>query len=379
MNADVPHGAIEFNRPTADAVTIGLQGDWRSARALPETGAVEHYLADAPPVRQIGLDSSRLGPWGSALLTFLVHLKRMCAEKGIALDLSGLPKGALRLLEIALAVPPKTDAGKEKNREGFFAMAGQQTVDFAAASRELLAFIGEMTLASFRMVRGKAVFRRSDFVLTLQETGPAAVPIVGLISLLVGIILAFIGAIQLSMFGAEIYVADLVGIGMVRVMGAIMTGIIMAGRTGAGFAAQIGTMQVNEEIDALQTLGISPMEFLVLPRMMALVLMMPLLCLYSDLMGVLGGLVVSAGLGIGLTEYVNETRLAVTMTYVWIGLFHSVVFGVIIALAGCLRGMQCGRSASAVGEATTSAVVTGIVGIIVATAIITYLCNLLGI
>ena len=154
----------------------------------------------------------------------------------------------------------------------------------------------------------------------------------------------------------------------------------MAGRTGASFAAQLGTMQVNEEIDALRTLGISPMEFLVLPRMLALMLMMPLLCLYADFMGILGGFIVGVGmLNLGVTEYYHQTASAVTLTYLWIGLFHSTVFGVLVALSGCLRGMQCGRSASEVGYATTSAVVTGIVSIIVATAIITFGCQLLGI
>jgi phospholipid/cholesterol/gamma-HCH transport system permease protein len=227
---------------------------------------------------------------------------------------------------------------------------------------------------------GRASFRRSDLVLLLQECGAQALPIVSLISVLVGLILAFVGAIELKMFGSEIFVADVVGIGMVRIMGAIMTGIIMAGRTGAAFAAQIGTMQVNEEIDALQTLGISPMEFLVLPRMVALIVMMPLLCLYSDLMGILGGIVVGTGmLDLSLTEYLNQTREAVRMVHLWIGLFHSAVFGVLVAMAGCLRGIQCGRSASAVGEATTSAVVTSIVAIVVATAVITFACEFLGI
>jgi phospholipid/cholesterol/gamma-HCH transport system permease protein len=201
-----------------------------------------------------------------------------------------------------------------------------------------------------------------------------------LISALVGLILAFVGAVQLLMFGAQIYVANLVGIAIVRVMGPIMTGIIMAGRTGAAFAAELGTMQVNEEIDALRTLGISPMEFLVLPRMLALALMMPLLCLYADLIGILGGLLVGMGmLDLDPVVYFNQTREAVSLKHFWIGLFHSVIFGVLVALAGCLRGMQCGRSASAVGHAATSAVVTGIVSIIVATAIITFICNILGI
>jgi len=194
------------------------------------------------------------------------------------------------------------------------------------------------------------------------------------------VILAFIGAIQLMMFGAQIYVADLVGIAMVRVMGAVMVGIVMAGRTGAAFAAQLGTMQGNEEIDALKTMGVSPMEFLVLPRMLALVLMMPLLCVYADLMGVLGGLIVGvSALDIGLLQYINQTTGALKLSYFFIGIIHAIIFGVLVSLAGCLRGIQCGRSASAVGDATTSAVVTSIVAIIVATGIITVVCNMLGI
>jgi phospholipid/cholesterol/gamma-HCH transport system permease protein len=163
-------------------------------------------------------------------------------------------------------------------------------------------------------------------------------------------------------------------------MGAIMTGIIMAGRTGASFAARIGTMQVNEEIDALQTTGVSPMDFLVLPRILALAMMMPLLTIYADLMGILGGLIVGVfGLDLSVMEYYQETIKAVGLTNVWIGLFSGFVYGILVALAGCMRGMQCGRSASAVGDATTSAVVTSIVSIVVATAIIPVLCNILGI
>jgi phospholipid/cholesterol/gamma-HCH transport system permease protein len=216
--------------------------------------------------------------------------------------------------------------------------------------------------------------------LTLQQCGADALPIVTLISFLVGLILAFVGALQLRLFGAEVYVANLVGIGMVRVLGAVMTGIIMAGRTGASFAAELGTMEVNEEIDALRTLGIQPMEFLVLPRMLALLLMMPLLCLYADLMGVLGGIAVGVGmLHMNLAEYLNQTKAALNLNHLWIGLVHGSVFGVLVALSGCLRGMKCGRSAAAVGTATTSAVVTGIVSIVIATAILTVIFDALGI
>jgi phospholipid/cholesterol/gamma-HCH transport system permease protein len=243
-----------------------------------------------------------------------------------------------------------------------------------------LGFIGEAFSAFVRFTAGKARFRGSDLTRILQECGIEALPIVSLISLLVGLILAFVGAVQLLLFGAEIYIANLVGIAMVRVMGAVMTGIIMAGRTGAAFAAQLGTMEVNEEIDAFRTMGISPMEFLVLPRILGLTMMMPLLCLYADLMGLLGGLIVGVGmLDISVVEYFNQTRAAVGLNNLWIGLFQSLIFGVLVAVAGCLRGMQCGRSASAVGDAATSAVVTGIVSIIVATAVVTVACNVLGI
>jgi phospholipid/cholesterol/gamma-HCH transport system permease protein len=244
----------------------------------------------------------------------------------------------------------------------------------------MLEFIGASTMAMVRFFLGKAQFRRSDLGLIIQDCGAQALPIVSLISLLVGLILAFVGAVQLKLFGAQIYVADMVGIAMVREMGAMMTGIIMAGRTGAAFAAQLGTMQVNEEIDALTTMGISPMEFLVLPRMLALILMMPLLCLYANLMGMLGGVIVGIGmLDIAPMQYFVETRASVNLANINIGLFKSVVYGVLIALAGCLRGMQCGRSAQAVGDAATSAVVTSIVFIIVSDGLMAVICNALGI
>ncbi|UCF33990.1 MAG: ABC transporter permease [Phycisphaerales bacterium] len=244
----------------------------------------------------------------------------------------------------------------------------------------MVRFIGEATIALGAFLRGRASYRRSELMLIIQECGAQALPIVSLISFLVGLILAFVGAVQLMQFGAQIYVADLVGIAMVREMGAMMAAIIMAGRTGAAFAAQLGTMTVNEEIDALKTLGISPMEFLVLPRMLALILMMPLLCLYADLVGMLGGLLVGVGmLDITFVEYFNQTVGAVDLNDIALGVVKSAVFGVLVALSGCLRGMQSGRSASAVGVAATSAVVTAIVFIIVTDAIFAVVTNIIGV
>ena len=195
-----------------------------------------------------------------------------------------------------------------------------------------------------------------------------------------GVILAFVGAVQLKQFGAQIYVADLVGIAMIHDMAAMMTGIIMAGRTGAAFAAQLGTMKVTQELDAFTTMGVSPLEFLVLPRVIALILMMPLLCLYADLVGVMGGAVIGVGmLDLSWTTYFRETTNAINLTDVFGGVFKATVYGVLIALAGCLRGIQCGSSSSAVGDAATSAVVTGIVAIVVACGIFAVVFYVLGI
>jgi phospholipid/cholesterol/gamma-HCH transport system permease protein len=371
---------LNFSRSLEGDLLIHVSGDWRMGHQVPSVEAVDGQLTSDSRVLRILFDTKELKNWDSVLLTFLTKVMACCSEKKIPLDKGGLPQGVQRLLALATAVPERKDVRKEEKREPFLSSVGVRAIAFYHTTIEMVDFIGEAFLAFVKFLRGQATFRRSDFVLLLQECGAQALPIASLISLLVGLILAFVGAIQLKMFGAQIYVADVVGIGMVRVMGAIMTGIIMAGRTGAAYAAQLGTMQVNEEIDALKTLGISPVEFLVLPRMIALIVMMPLLCLYADVLGILGGLIVGVGmLDLGVLEYLNETRAAVTLTNLWIGLFHSIVFGVLIALSGCLRGMQCGRSAQAVGYATTSAVVTSIITIVVATAIITFVCQVLGI
>jgi len=380
VNTTTVRCELNLSRPTEDTLLLRLGGNWRIGQKLPSADEVRKELESGPQVKRLAFDSKQLTGWDSGLLTFLINTRDLCLQRKIHLDSEGLPDGAKRLLALASAVPEVKDARGKAIREPFLSGIGENALALGRSTGEMLAFLGEAFLAFIQLLRGRARFRRSDLVLIIQECGAQALPIVSLISALVGLILAFVGAVQLLMFGAQIYVANLVGIAIVRVMGPIMTGIIMAGRTGAAFAAELGTMQVNEEIDALRTLGISPMEFLVLPRMLALALMMPLLCLYADLIGILGGLLVGMGmLDLDPVVYFNQTREAVSLKHFWIGLFHSVIFGVLVALAGCLRGMQCGRSASAVGHAATSAVVTGIVSIIVATAIITFICNILGI
>ncbi|WP_163341036.1 ABC transporter permease [Desulfopila sp. IMCC35008] len=377
---DVKNPAKIIYTPCNDTVLlIVLCGDWNLGHDLPSTAEVYEKLMSTD-ANKIIFESKNITAWDTGLLTFIKRLQKFTEDNSITIDISGLPKGAQKLLALAAAVPEKKDARTAENSRSFIRIVGEETLELYQSTGRLFAFIGSVSLALMKFMKGKATFRRTDFFLMLETCGGQALPIVSLISFLVGLILAFVGAIQLELFGAQIYVADLVGIAMVRLMAAIMTGIVMAGRTGGAFAAQLGTMQVNQEIDALRTMGISPMEFLVLPRMLALAIMMPLLCLYANIMGIFGGMVVGVFmLDIGLTQYVSETITAVRFWDLGIGLFSGLLFGVIVALSGCMRGMECGRSASAVGEAATSAVVTAIVGIIITTAIITIICDILGI
>ena len=373
-------GGSVFSRPVEGELRLQLEGNWTGSRRPVTADQLRRELATAPPVRRFTFDARQLGAWDSGLLTFVLMVGKVCAERQVAVDETELPAGVRRLIALAKEVPERAGTHQKPAPVPFLERLGDHAVGAWQQNLAMSAFIGEAAVACGRLLTGRARFRRTDLFTIMGDCGSRALPIVSLISVLVGLILAFVGAVQLRLFGAEIYVASLVGIAVVRVMGAIMTGIIMAGRTGAAFAAQLGTMQVNEEIDALSTMGLSPIEFLVLPRLLALSLMMPLLCLYADFMGILGGLFVGVFmLDLNVMEYVNMTQASVRLKDFWIGLFHSAVFGVLVALCGCLRGMQCGRSASAVGHATTSAVVSGIVSIIVATGIITLMCNVLGI
>jgi len=362
-----------------DTLLVRLSGPWTTDARRPSSDAVDDRLRGGGQARRVTFESADLTAWDSGLLTFLLKLIATAEGRGVEIDRRGLPDGVRHLLALATAVPQRGDTGNAGPTPSVLARIGVATLDLARDTSVILAFLGEVTVAFARLLVGRARYRRSDLLLILQEVGAQALPIVSLISFLVGVILAYVGAVQLRLFGAQIYVADLVGIGMTREMGAMMAAVIMAGRTGAAFAAQLGTMQVNEEIDALTTLGISPIEFLVLPRMLALALMMPLLCLYADLLGLVGGMAVGLGmLDLGATEYYVRTIGAISLADCAAGLIKASVFGVLVAVAGCLRGIQSGRSSAAVGAATTSAVVTGIVLIIVADALTTVIFNILG-
>jgi len=365
----------------ANTAVLRFSGEWTQQASLAKpVGTLVAELESRPGLRRIVLRADGLGDWDSRLPTYLIKLTDHCRDKGIESDVSGLPEGVRGLLALARAVPERKGARRTASQTPFLAKLGKAVLAGWKDGLDLLGFVGETLIAGLALIRGKARFRLDDLWLCIQEAGPDAFPIVSLISLLVGLILAFVGAVQLSQFGAQIFIADLVGLGMVREMGALMTAIIMSGRTGAAYAAKLGSMSVNSEIDALKTMGLSPMQFLVLPRVLALIVMMPLLTLYANLLGIVGGALVSVGaFDVSWVQYYNQTRRAVHVPDFSIGLFKSLVFGVLIATAGCMRGMQCGRSASAVGEAATAAVVNSIVYIIVADAVITLVCNQLGI
>ena len=374
-------GDLSFTRTGDASLEVRLAGTWRLRGGLPSVSLLQRELDVAPgSVKSVGFDASELKSWDSSVLAFLVEASMLCRVRGIQLDRGTLPAGLHRLLDLAEAVPEKKGARKEAVETPFLERIGNIAIGVNGSLAEMLAFLGNMTLTFGRLLRMKVRFRAVDLLLLIQQAGAQALPIVTLISFLVGVILAFVGAVQLKQFGAQIYVADLVGIAMIREMGAMMTGIIMAGRTGAAFAAQLGTMKVTQEIDAFTTMGFSPLEFLVLPRVIALVLMMPLLCLYSDLVGVLGGAAIGVGmLDLSWTTYLRETSNAIGLGDVFGGVFKASVYGVLIALSGCLRGIQCGNSSSAVGDAATSAVVTGIVAIVVACGIFAVVFYVLGI
>ena len=359
---------------------INFFGNWTTGSPAYGVEELLLSLADYPKIKKLTFSTKKLDDWDSFFMTQLILIIDFAKNKKITVDIQSLPKGIQGLLELAYSVKERDGARKQKKKISLIELIGRSLLNAKVELKNLVTFLGDLIQSAFSLIKGTGRFRFVDLMTYIQDCGPASLPIVSLISFLVGLILAFVGALQLSLFGAQMYLADLVGLGMTREMGALMVGIIMAGRTGASYAAQIGTMNVNSEIDALKTMGFNPMEFLVMPRMLALILVMPLLCLYADFMGMLGGAAVAIGLfDISSTEYWARTELAVQLKDVLVGLFKASIFGILIAYSGCIRGMQCGRSASAVGDSATSAVVTGIIFIVISDSLITIIFNQLGI
>lgn len=357
--------------------TLRVSGRWRLLEGLPDLDALIHQL-EGHILKTLRIDALSVHEWDSTLPALVLKCERYCQTRNIPMQAPLLPEGVGDILNLARAAP-EAQLPDSVPCKGFLCALGEATIDLWCSTLGVLEFLGETVFSFMRLFRGKARFRTKDFIVVLQQCGADALPIVTLISFLVGFTLAFVGAVQLGAFGADIYVANLVGLGMVREMGAMMAAIIMCGRSGAAFASHIGSMKVSEEIDALETLGISPMDFLVMPRMVALFLMMPLLSVYADFVGIFGGITVGMGmLDLSYTQYIKQTQAAISLVDFSTGIIKSTVFGALVVATGCLRGMQCGNSSAAVGAAATSAVVSGITSIVIADSIFTLIFNALG-
>jgi len=373
----VRDGAGAVARLSGDWITSESGGHWPAADI---DRILEEARGEAARGGVLSFDVSDMGRWDSTLVVFVRRLRAAVDRDGEApgVNDSGLPEAVRRLLALAGEgggeLPDATD-----DKRSLRTHAGLAVLRSWDAARAVSALVGIMVLRLGPAFAGRARMRLVDVVHLMTEAGAGALGIVAVVNGLVGAILAFVGAVQLQQFGAGVFVADLVGISMVREMAAVMTAIVMAGRTGGAYAAHLATMQGNEEIDALKVLGIPPHEFLVLPRMMALVSMMPLLYLYGCAVGLIGGFLVSTAiLDVTVTAYLERTTEAVAGSQFLIGLVKSVVFGGLVALAGCHIGLTAGRSAADVGRAATSAVVVGIVGVIALDAVFAICLNALG-
>ena len=363
-----------------DPLVVRVAGDWKLGEDLPPAGEIVNRIRGLPAGASMELADGGVGTWDTVLVAYLAALVDAGRESSVAVGYSRLPDGVRGLLDLAFAVGEREGARRADARDPFLARVGKKALDVGEGVRGGLEFLGDAVLSVSRLLTGRARWQPAGFWAAMEDAGPRALGIVGLISFLVGAILAFVGAVQLEQFGAGIYVANLVGLAMTREMAGMMTAVIMAGRTAAAYAAELGTMRVNEEIDALSTMDISPMDYLVLPRLLALVIMMPLLTLYAIFLGILGGMVVAVTmLDLGALAYYMQTLEAVSLDDFLVGLGKSVVFGILVSLIGCMRGIQAGNSARAVGEAATQAVVTCIVAIVVADASITVMLTLAGI
>jgi phospholipid/cholesterol/gamma-HCH transport system permease protein len=372
----------EVERQGRDGL-LRLHGNWLVRESgVRRSDELRQVLSEVRDCAMIHFDTRGLGHWDSALVAFVYALQDQSDLAGhtFELDLSSLPESLQRLLalaktdrhpELAINVHPPPSA---------VPLLGPWAVGWwegLVASADL---IGTTTLSVIPALRGRIRARAADIITLMQQSGGGALVIIAIVNSLVGAILAFVGAVQLQRFGAGIYDANLVGIAVVREMAAIMTAIVMAGRTGGSYAAQIATMEGSEEIDALRAFGISPYQYLILPRIVALVTMMPVLYFYGCLLGILGGLVVAVStLHMSTTVFLEQLRPAVLPTEFYIGLSKSICFGIFIAITSCQVGLSAGRSAAEVGRAATDAVVICIIGIIALDAVFAACSNVLGI
>ncbi|AOW47653.1 ABC transporter permease [Acetobacter ascendens] len=362
---------------TADGVCLNVEGAWTV-----QAGGTTPFPQDKLPVEPghtLHIDATGLKSWDSAFVAFLWDVKQAASKAQLHFDEQGLPASAQRLLAL-LPDAPAEPAQPPRNNEGIFARVGDITLNGLTETGTVSELALDTAKGAAQAVRGKSAMRMKDLLLDIWNAGPDALLIVGIVNFLVGAILAFVGLVELRKFAAEIYVTDLVGIACAREISAIMTAIIMAGRTGGAYAARISTMLGNEEIDALQVFGIPISSYILLPSILSLALMMPLLYLYGTIVAIFGGFAVSMSMmDVSPIGYWISTFDGVELKEFIFGFIKSFFFASFIALAACRVGLKAGRSAADVGIAATRAVVIGIVGIIAMDAIFAVIANALGI
>ena len=350
-----------------DASTTGTV--WRRA----ETAVTQAKAKD------VVVDASGIDYCDGAGVALLVHLRNLQTKAGGTFQLDGLRPEFSSLFEDSVPESLEESASERHRPRGFAVEIGEATVEVWLDIQVLVSFVGELSVAlAYAAVRPRSV-RWRDALGVAEAVGVNALPIVALIAFLMGLIMAFQAAVPLRQFGAELFIANLVGLSMLRELGPLMTAIVVAGRSGSAFAAELGTMKVREEIDALRTMGLDPVRFLIVPRVVAAVCMTPLLTIFADLVGLMGGSVVMLSLGFPLITFFHQVQYAVSYGSLIGGLIKAFVFGILVAGIGCLRGLQAKTGATAVGESTTSAVVSGIILIAITDGIFSVIYYYLGV
>jgi phospholipid/cholesterol/gamma-HCH transport system permease protein len=364
-------------RRANDRHVLALAGDW-----IAQSGRIPDFPANGLTAvasgQTVAFDVDRVGRWDSGLIEFLWDARRAAVTVGIVIDSSALPDAARKLLGL---LPDRLAQSGAAPRRGFRPLGwiGERTIGLLTEVGVLSSLLGVTAKGGALALTGRARMRAVDLFADIRDAGPSALIIVSVVNFLIGAILAFVGAVQLRKFAADIYVANLVGLALVREMAAVMTAIVMAGRTGGAYAARIATMQGNEEIDALQVIGIPVTDYILLPSILALVFTMPLLYLYGCLIGMLGGFVVSSAmLNITGAGYLSQTLGAVGLDQFVFGFGKSIAFALLIGITSCNIGLKAGRSAADVGIAATRAVVTGIVGVIALDAVFAVMADVAG-
>lgn len=373
-----PAGWLEIGRGANEA-SLSLRGRW----TVDTVGALEGGMAapDLGKPARVVLDLSGLTALDTAGAWVVLRTEAALRKTGAAVTVAGASPAHGSLLETVARqhVSPPPRPAHLNPLVAVVAAVGAATIRFGQNARDLLNFLGLTVITGARTFIRPGQVPAAALANQMEQAGLDAMPIVGLLSFLIGVVTAYQGADQLARFGAQIFTVNIVGIGILREMGILITAIIVAGRSGSAFTAQIGTMNVNEEIDAMRTIGLDPVAILVLPRVLALTLVMPLLTFYSDIMGIVGGAVqATVSLDISFVQFIRQLKTAVSITSFWVGVTKAPLFGFIIALVGCFEGFMVTRSAESVGMHTTKAVVEGVFLVIVFDAFLSIFYSSIG-